>query len=958
MNVNRIILLFSFALILSGVSLVSAQLSVYNIQSGPTSLSYGQNTTINMIITGGIGAYTANLIWCKPQPPYPGGSCTLPSGALANTISASLPAGNYLTFTVNAYSYNTLYVTFNGVTYDIVTNAYIPPTSNIIAATNSMDPSNALFANTIYGAWSFNGVVTDSGANTLLLSQIPMPNSLPTIGINPATPQLQYLAPGGFLAFVTNYGNDTLSLIKINPSNILASNIVATIPVGAGPVSLVSPPQQFSASAPSLVSTVNYLANSVTMINTATREAITNMSLGAGTSPMAVAPESNNIAQGMAFAEYGTDSILIISPQPDGTFSSFTISLSGKISGPDAVSTFFDRTGGSTLWVAGKDSNSVVPINLTTMQVGNAINLGAGAEPEGIATAPFGYVYVADYGTNMISVINASSSTPGIVTNITGTGPTAFDGPSSLTADYSSPKVYVTNYNSNSISIFDGMSYRILQVIPVNSLTVSNPDQVSVSPDGTLLYVSNFGANDVSVLKTSDYSVQGTLQANEPTGVSLFSNFFYNGSTPSDIVFQTVSPGNQLTAALSVSNSPGSFIPTGLTTTNVLSYPVNSASSNSFMFIFSTGGNANYFPSIIAKSFDIMPSFPSIQMKMTLANGLVVVLNKQSQALSLTGLPNALFPMTLTVNVVTFGNQLPANIFLNGVSVNTLTQGFTTVYNSLPTGTQSFVFNSVGNGNYIPIDPQVSLEVQSASTTSTTTTVATTTVSAPFTGGLPPQSSTIATTATTSTAATTTIAIVRHIINVSNPAVYINRSINISSHSPLYLNFTNSKVRILITSTTPSNSSANVLVTNVTNMSSLPGFSGMTRQLALNISVTPPDNVSINVTLAYECGMNASVAPYMLTNGTWTLIRPYNIDASACTVSFTVPADPVVALYSAAPNNSTLATTSMPASSVQTTIAQQQQSASSNTLVLYVVVAIVVILLIAAFVYVYTRRRK
>ncbi|MDE1860660.1 MAG: hypothetical protein KGH72_02980 [Candidatus Micrarchaeota archaeon] len=682
--------------------LVNAQLAVTGITSGTTFITYNQSTTVNMIINGGAGPYTANLVWCKPQP---GGSCVLPSGtSLSNTITVSLPAsGNYLAFTVNASSYNTLQVTFNSVTYNIITPAVI--STNIIAATNMMNPSNTVFSNTVYGAWQFNGIVKDSGTNTLALSV--QPNAIPVIGVMPATPELDYLAPGGFLSYVTNFGNNTLTLITIVPSNIAASNITAVIPVGVGPKSLVAPPQMMSATAPTIVGTVNYGANSISVINTATKQVMATMNLGNGAEPVAVAPEANSIGFGMAFADYGTDNITIMSPAQSGPrpFSAFNISLAGKISGPDALDTFFDRSGNPILYVAGNLSNSIVPINLQTMTVGNVIQLGSGAAPRGVAATFFGYVYVADFGTNTVSVINASSTNPGVVANITGAGNLALNGPASITIDPKVPKLYVTNYNSNTIAIINPFTDNILSAVVVNSLAVSRPISVTSSPDGKLLYVANFGANVISVLKSSDDSIQGTLPAKEPTSISLFSNFFYNGTTPSNVIFSISTPGNQLSATLLYgSNVVG-------TTTNTLQYALASGAATNFRFSFSTGGNGNYLPMFMSKTFDVMPSFPQIKMRFSFANGTNVLLNSQNQTMNLSGSPSAIFPLTVTVNIVTANNQMPANIYLDGSPVNSFSQGFSTTYNSLGAGTQSFVFNSVSNGNYMSVDPTINLVV-------------------------------------------------------------------------------------------------------------------------------------------------------------------------------------------------------------------------------------------------------
>lgn len=67
---------------------------------------------------------------------------------------------------------------------------------------------------------------------------------------------------------------------------------------------------------------------------------------------------------------------------------------------------------------------------------------------------------------------------------------------------------------------------------------------------------------------------------------------------------------------------------------------------------------------------------------------------------------------------------------------------------------------------------------------------------------------------------------------------------------------------------------------------------------ALNITATPP-NLTAKVTLAYNCSFNhVRLQPFMLENGLWSSIFPFDLNKTWCTISFGVPADPVVALFS------------------------------------------------------------
>ena len=108
--------------------------------------------------------------------------------------------------------------------------------------------------------------------------------------------------------------------------------------------------------------------------------------------------------------------------------------------------------------------------------------------------------------------------------------------PSGLTWDEQRHRLYVSNSNSDSISVVDTESNNLLQTIPMRpfmrSVAGISPESVALSPDGTTLYAACAGINAVAVIdvKTSQPRVAGFI----PTG-------WY----PNDVV---VSPDGKLIA--------------------------------------------------------------------------------------------------------------------------------------------------------------------------------------------------------------------------------------------------------------------------------------------------------------------------------------------------------------------------------------------------------------------------
>jgi uncharacterized protein (UPF0333 family) len=127
---------------------------------------------------------------------------------------------------------------------------------------------------------------------------------------------------------------------------------------------------------------------------------------------------------------------------------------------------------------------------------------------------------------------------------------------------------------------------------------------------------------------------------------------------------------------------------------------------------------------------------------------------------------------------------------------------------------------------------------------------------------------------------------------------------------------------------------------------------------ALNVSISTTANVTANVTMSYPCAMSASsVLPFIYVNGTWKAITPFSVNAAKCTVSFALPKDPIVALFSnALPVTTTVAAT-VPQTTAVTTI-PQQASAQNGTYAVAAVVIVVVVVLAVAYYAVRARQRR
>jgi uncharacterized repeat protein (TIGR01451 family)/uncharacterized repeat protein (TIGR02543 family) len=117
--------------------------------------------------------------------------------------------------------------------------------------------------------------------------------------------------------------------------------------------------------------------------------------------------------------------------------------------------------------------------------------------------------------------------------------------------------VYVTNQNSDTVSVIDTASNTVTDTIPVGA----QPFGVAVTPDGAFVYVANNGSTTVSVIDTASNTVTATI----PVGISpiAFGQFIGPASTPAaaDLSLtktdapDPVSVGANLTYTLTVSNA-------------------------------------------------------------------------------------------------------------------------------------------------------------------------------------------------------------------------------------------------------------------------------------------------------------------------------------------------------------------------------------------------------------------
>ena len=209
------------------------------------------------------------------------------------------------------------------------------------------------------------------------------------------------------------------------------------------------------------------------------------------------------------------------------------------------------------------------------------------------------------------------------------------------------------------------------------------------------------------------------------------------------------------------------------------------------------------------------------------------------------------------------------------------------------------------------------------------------------------------------TASTTTILPTASTTPSIQLALNASYTVNISANTPTSINVTGAGATIILITTTQT--PANITVTNVTN--SIIPLQSYTLLIALNISTTSANNITMGITLKYPCSISSNtIYPYELKGNEWVQIAPFTVNASSCTVTFAIPADPIVGLFYQQQSSSstilpTIASTTIQ-STIPTTIIQTQQPSNAHTIELAALVIVVLAVIISLIYYFAAKNRK
>ena len=414
---------------------------------------------------------------------------------------------------VSSYIANSAFSTSNNI-------AYVGSWSGALAEINTTDNKViTVIGNPMY---SWAGITISANGSlayiaddwtTLGVFKLPSFRLVKKYWTNGCGNDFNTLSPNQKYDFIALQGCNQNSVDVVNLTDANTFGILKQIPTQSGPDQLIT-------ASNGDVYTANCNSQSVSVINPTTLTNIANITglgIGNGCSWRLV----YNPVNGDVYIPSGTQNFNNIS-----VVSTSTNSVIGNITGITAAPQFMTVSqNGKFIYISDSYDYVCCGVNQGMVSVMNASsykvikNIAVGNVPLGITTAPNGYIYVVNSGSNTISVIN--NNTLQIVSTISGNG---LDSPQDIVI--TNGDIYVSNWNGNDVSVFSLSTYAAVTTIS----TQSNPSRMGVSPSNSSeIYVTDYNSGTVSVIDatTNAVSTIGGLNCNNPDGVAFTPNGQY-----------------------------------------------------------------------------------------------------------------------------------------------------------------------------------------------------------------------------------------------------------------------------------------------------------------------------------------------------------------------------------------------------------------------------------------------
>lgn len=291
-------------------------------------------------------------------------------------------------------------------------------------------------------------------------------------------------------AFVTNQGDDTVSVV-----DTVSGLVVQTVAVGSKPAGVAVSPDG------SRVYVTNPESRSLTILARADGRLTRLADVPAGAGPLGVVA---GLRDGRVFvADWYGATVAVLGPDGAGGLALLSTVAVGQSPSGLAVD-----DGGGRLYVANRESDTVSVVDVATLGV--VATVPVGRAPFGV-TVQGGRVFVANVQSSDVSVIDVAT-----LAELGRLPVGAFPYAVAVTPDGS--RILVTNQHSGTLSVFDG-AYRPLPDIAVGEY----PEGIALSADGARAYVALWMDNRLAEVDVASGTVLRRITVGEsPRAFGMF----------------------------------------------------------------------------------------------------------------------------------------------------------------------------------------------------------------------------------------------------------------------------------------------------------------------------------------------------------------------------------------------------------------------------------------------------
>ena len=594
----------------------------------------------------------------------------------------------------------------------------IPLTTKIVTYNNQLT-ANFYVNGTLVNSFITQNTIDEAAAGSYIMISNTLGNGnytaksiTKTIEINKSSSSVNIDTPGGGYLYLPDY--DTNSVIVWS---LAANKVTANIPAGTGPSSVaITPDGQWAYVA-------DYPSNTISVINTSNNVVANTIQLTSSPTLMAIGPNGNHLYVGSESGKptltkrityittiYTSNNLvanILNVPSPSSSDKLPLSAMSVSNSGKHLYSISYDPSCGCTYFTIMDTATDAI----------SSSSPGATGSASGysLAMAPNNDIYFSSSGNFLTSV------TP--VFSYYGVSSDGLHCPSAGKVLIKNNGYWLCGGDSASITVFNTITDAVLQTISLPPYALN----MTTSQDGQYIYINyasgHSNANEMSILNTITDSVANVFVPSEYCanadycingGIAISPNYVYNGTVPENTVASVESAFGQLDtgSTLSVSLNGGTantYDFNALSSPFSYTYPMPSAIPGNYVFTVSNPGNANYIATAYTYNFFITKGLPDLSLPNFPSGSFVYGTN------------------TITANIATYGNQLPAEMWAG----NTLLGSFTTGISNSEINAGSPVVitvNTPGNGNYLPASisntvtitkatPSFSLEFQDATNT-------------------------------------------------------------------------------------------------------------------------------------------------------------------------------------------------------------------------------------------------